>query len=68
MYLSVKASIESLPLLMAALRDSEIQIVYLDEDLPDSVDDNDNSDNDDENDGVGIDEDNNDDTMTMRRW
>ena len=35
--------------------------VYLDEDLPDSVDDNDNSDNDDDNDGVGIDKDNNDD-------
>ena len=35
--------------------------VYLDEDLPDSVDDNDNSDKDDDNDGVGIDEDNNDD-------
>ena len=33
----------------------------LDEDLPDSVDDNDNSDNDDYNDDVGIDEDNNDD-------
>ena len=35
--------------------------VYLDEDLPDSVDDNDNSDKDEDNDGVGIDEDNNDD-------
>ena len=33
----------------------------MDEDLPNSVDDNDNSDNDDDNDGVGIDEDNNDD-------
>ena len=33
----------------------------MDEDLPDSVDDNDNSDNDVDNDGVGIDEDNNDD-------
>ena len=33
----------------------------MDEDLPDSVDDNDNSDNDNDNDGVGIDEDNNDD-------
>ena len=33
--------------------------VYLDEDLPDSVDDNDNSDDDDDNDSVGIDEDNN---------
>ena len=61
MYRSVKVSLESLPLLVAALRDSEVQIVYLDEYLPDSVDDNDNSDNDDDNDGVGIDEDNNDD-------
>ena len=43
------------------MRDSEVQIVYLDEDLPDSVVDNDNSDNDDDNDDVGIDEDNNDD-------
>ena len=48
--------------------------VYLDEDLPDSVDDNDNSDNDDDNDGVGIDEDNNDDdeageyVNTSRLW
>ena len=33
----------------------------MDEDLPNSVDDNDSSDNDDDNDGVGIDEDNNDD-------
>ena len=49
---------------MAALRDSEVQIVYLDEDLPDSVDVNDNSDNDDDNDDVGIDEDNNDDDET----
>ena len=49
------------PLLVAALRDLEVQIVYLDQGLPDSVDDNDNSDKDDDNDGVGIDEDNNDD-------
>ena len=61
MYRTVKVSLESLPLLVAALRDSEVQIVYLDEDLPDSVVDNDNSDNDDDNDCVGIDEDNNDD-------
>ena len=61
MYRSVKVSLESLPLLVAALRDSEVQIVYLDEDLPDSVDDNDNSDNDDDSDGVAIDEDNNED-------
>ena len=61
MYRAVKVSLESLPLLVAALRDSEVQIVYLDEDLPDSVDDNDNSDNDDDYDGAGIDEDNNDD-------
>ena len=60
MYRSVNVSLESLPLLVAALRDSEVQIVYLDEDLPDSVVDNDNSDNDDDNYGVGIDEDNND--------
>ena len=46
---------------MAALQNSEVQIVYLDEDLPDSVDGNDNSDNDNDNYGVGIDEDNNDD-------
>ena len=59
MYRAVKVSLESLPLLVAALRDSEVQIVYLDEDLPDSVDDNDNSGDDDgDNDGVGIDEDN----------
>ena len=61
MYRAAKVTLESLPLLVAALRDSEVQIVYLDEDLPDSVDDNDNSDNDDDNDGIGIDEDNNDD-------
>ena len=61
MYRAVKVSLESLPLLVAALRDSEVQIVYLDEDLPDSVNDNDNSDKDDDNDCVGIDEDNNDD-------
>ena len=58
---AVTVSLKSLSLLVAVLRDSEVQIVYLDEDLPDSVDDNDNSDNDDDNDGVGIDEDNNDD-------
>ena len=62
MYRAVKVSLESLPLLVAALRDSEVQIVYLDEDLSDSVYDNDNSDNDDDNYyGVSIDEDNNDD-------
>ena len=46
----------------------------MDEDFPDSVNDNDNSDNDEDNDNVGIEEDNNDDdeadeyvnTRTMR--
>ena len=66
MYRSVKVSLESLPLLVAALRESRSARlggtdVYLDEDLPESADDNDNSDNDDDYDGVGIDEDNNDD-------
>ena len=40
----------------------------LDENLPDSVDDNDNSDNDNDNDDVGIDEDNNDDDEAARGW